>query len=464
MRESSFKPVTKVGRSVTLLATFAVTGFATALAIQEDDNVVRIAVERGKAPGTGERFIAFDEPMVNESGDVAFNASFGGNGFGVFFKGHDEKKGNDEGISLVAKTGEFVNFVGRLSLNGDDFDGPKINDNGTVLFVVRNITNGRTTAAVFQKKFNDDLLKLDNDLKVILKQGDPAPGTNNGVFVEFDDMDQNNHDDVAIIATYTEDGGMTLKAGVFLITAHDGDRNVDTRDDLDVEPILLHGDFLPGTGGAIFNGTNRESIDGPWLNDKRVVVFQVDDLTIGAFSGSVFAKEPDEGLEAFVLIGEPLPPSFGGGNVTDIVTSRPAFNNSNQLGFNLGETFIVTKKLGGTIMGLVPNGTRAPRTHNGFFNGFSAPTINNEGFLQFSADVTGDPVNDRGIFVWNPERNKVEALVLRGDPKPKGGHWSFELEEGSISDGYVVFLDETPGAPSGVFRVNLPKEPDSDSH
>ena len=129
------------------------------------------------------------------------------------------------------------------------------------------------------------------------------------------------------------------------------------------------------------------------------------------------------------------------------------------LGFNLSrdsgtpETFLATKQLGGIIKKCVADLTPAPGT-TGTFDGFSAPTINNRGYLQFSADVSGDATNDRGIFVCKA-LGKVSPIVLRGDTKPGGGAWSFELEEGSISDNFVVFLDEN-GPPAGVFRATIP--------
>lgn len=437
------KPMARMGKLAFLCAASTVACFSTLPATEAEDKVIRIAVQGERAPHThGEHFIEFDEPQVDGQGNVAFHASFEGDGFGVFLKQNKER------LELIAKTGERISGVGTLSLNAGDFDGPKINNKGTVLFVVRNITNGNTTAAVFQKR-------IDHHLKAILKEGDRVPGTENGVFVTFDDMDQNNHSDVAIIATYTEDGGATFKAGVFLIEHHDGR----------VKAVLLNGDSLPHTGGAIFTGTNGDSIDGPWLNDERVVVFQVDDLSNDIYSGSVFAKEPHERIRAFVIIGDELPHSFGfgGGVINSIELSRPAFNNLNQIGFKLErdngtpDIFIAIKELGGRITSLVPNGTPAPGT-TGLFEDFSAPTINNQGFLQFSADVVGDIFNDRGIFIWNPLKREVQPLVLRGDPKPQGGAWSFELEEGSISDRFVVFLDETEGAPRGIFRAALPTD------
>ena len=218
-----------------------------------------MAISGDVAPGTGGATFSvgchggliFDEPMVNEKGDVAFHACFTG-GFGVFLK-RDNKP-----LSLIARTGDFVRGVGILSADEADFDGPKINDKGTVLFVVRNITAGTTTAAVFQKK-------IGKPLKAILKQGDPAPGTNGGVFDDFDDMDQNNLDDAAIIAQYTEDGGATFKAGVFLI-----------QNNGIVVRIIRDGNTLPGTNGGKLDGSlcvpgrcPMEAIDGPWLNVRR---------------------------------------------------------------------------------------------------------------------------------------------------------------------------------------------------
>ncbi len=425
--------------------------------------VVRIAGLGDEAPGTGGgvfmggscqswNSVTFDEPMVNNGGDVAFHACFTGGsepaGFGAFLKR------NGAPVELIARTDEFISGVGTLGSDAESFDGPKINNKGTVVFVNRDIS-GPARAAVLQKK-------IGSPLAAILKEGDPVPGLSGFSFWSFDDMDQNNKDDVAIIATYTNNGGATLHSGVFLI-----------QNDGKVVLILLDGAALPGIGGGNFNGTHLYDVDGPWLNDSRVVVFAVDSISGGSCpsteepdcEGSVFARRPGKPIELFVKMGEVLPASFKGGRVEGIGLGRPAFNNSNTLGFNLNrnsgtpETFLVTKKLGGGIKKCVADLTPAPGlAPPATFDGFSQPTINNRGYLQFSADVGGDPVNNRGIFVCDP-RGKATAVVLRGDPKPGGGAWSFELEEGSISDNFAVFLDEkgtSAGNSVGVFRATIP--------
>jgi hypothetical protein len=190
------------------------------------------------------------------------------------------------------------------------------------------------------------------------------------------------------------------------------------------------------------------------------MVFQVNAISDPTLSGSVFVKKPGKSIKPFVLIGDILPSSFGGGEISGIWLSRPAFNHSNELGFivdRLGVPgiFIATKKLGGTIKKCIADWTSAPKTR-GIFDGLSAPTINKSGIFQFAADVSGDPINDRGIYAFIPG-GKIIPVVLRGDPKPGGGSWSFKLREGSISDKHIVFLDADLGSPTGVFRAKIPK-------
>jgi len=64
-----------------------------------------------------------------------------------------------------------------------------MNEDSTIVFADDGIV-GSTTAALFLKKKS-------GPLKVIAKQGDPAPG----VFIELDDMSINDDGDVAFIAT-----------------------------------------------------------------------------------------------------------------------------------------------------------------------------------------------------------------------------------------------------------------------
>ncbi|MGH8560097.1 MAG: DUF7453 family protein [Methylococcales bacterium] len=402
-----------------------------------------VALEGDVAPGTGGlKFVSFDEPMVNNTGNITFNADYVNSyemfaGTGVFLK-----KGATP-LSAIAVTGQVVPGLGTL---GSDVDGPVFNNNSTVGFVYRDISDGVSSAAVFQKK-------LSGPLTVIAKEGDPAPGTA-GVFDSFDDMSENNLDDLAFIATYTEDAGNSYKTGVFL-KLNNGP----------IVPIVLNGDSLPGGGTQC--GTYLEAIDGPWLDDLRGVAFIADEICGGTVaSGSSFIKplpllSPIQ-AQALVLKGDPAPASAGGGMIEDIAIGRPGlqFFGLHRVGFaavldGAGPCYnggtrcgVFTKLWHLSPVACVLGGAPAPGTA-GTFEDFDAPASNLFGRLAIEADVTGDTVVTHGIFTC--EAGTVTAIALEGGAKPgTASTFGDDLSDTSLSNnGKVVFIDTA--SPTGVF-------------
>ncbi len=390
------------------------------------------------APGTGgATFSSFDEPFVNDVGDETFNAEYsGGSGSGA---GTFLSRGGV--LSSIVVSGQSLpGGVGAVTLlSNDDIDGPTFNNRSTVGFVIRNGNNGNI-GAVLQKK-------LSGSLTVIAKHGDTAPGTS-GVFDDFDDMAQNNNDDFAFIATYTEDGGSTFKTGVFLKPS--GGPMV---------PIVLNGDTLPSTGGGTQCGTGTQDIDGPWLNDLGTVAFIADQICGGTVaSGSAFVKPSGMPLEALVLKGDPAPSSIGD-TIDDVAIGRPGLNNSNVVGFKAELSggsvgfAILTKHIGGNPVACVLGGSPAPGT-TGTFSDFDPPAINQSGLLSIESSVTGDAVVSKGIFTC--QGGVVNAIALEGDPKPgTASTYGDDVSDASLSDnGRVTFIDTQ--SPTGVFVNALP--------
>jgi hypothetical protein len=271
-----------------------------------------VALEGQTAPDTGgAKFSSFDEPFVNNAGDETFNACYtGGSGDGCgTFLWHAGV------LSSIVVSGQTIAGIGTVTLaNLNDIDGPIFNNNSTVGLVIRN-GNNSNVGAVLQQTLN-------GPLTIIAKHADSAPNTNKGTFDDFDDMTQNNNDDFAFIATYTEDAGSTFKTGVFLKPSGGA-----------LDSIVLNGDTLPNTNGGTQCGTGNADIDGPWMNDSQVVAFIADAICGGTVNGgSAFVKRPGKSLEAFVLKGDPAPASIGG-TINDLGVGRPGLNNGNTLGF-----------------------------------------------------------------------------------------------------------------------------------
>lgn len=406
-------------------------------------SVTPVALQGQIAPGTGGQTFAtdFDEPMVNTSGDVVFQASYGvaGSADGVFlFSGG--------ALSAVAVAGLVVPGVGTLS--GNFYDGPSFNNSSTVTLVASGITASSnippTTDAVLQKT-------LAGSLTAIAKNGDAVPGVAGGVFTDFDDIAQNANNDVSFIGHYTDDGGTTFKWGVFFKPFGGA-----------LQTIVKDGDALPNTGGGTF--CSGSTPDGPWLNDSGVVSFIADCISGGTVSaGSMFAKRPAQALESVVLTGDPAPPSVGGTLDSSSSAGRPGLTNGNQMGMNVETSaagpcgaqqcamLLVTLGSPASAASVCAlGGSVAPGTV-GTFGGFGGPAINQSGTMVTQADVIGDPNVTNGIFTCH--NGTSTAISLEGDPKPGGAIgelFTNDQSDPSISDdGRVAFVDF--GTTAGAF-------------
>ncbi|MGO9611708.1 MAG: choice-of-anchor tandem repeat NxxGxxAF-containing protein [Dissulfurispiraceae bacterium] len=398
-----------------------------------------VVLEGQSVPGTaGEFFSDFATPLVNIHGNVAFGGFFDSSQTGIFLS-------NERLLSAVAVQGQTIPGIGTLS---HDFVWLAFNDRSTVVFSHNGISGGATTAAVFQKE-------LGESLTAIVMQGDPAPGTNSGVFASFDRVDQNNEDDVAFTATYEEGGN--FKSGVFL-KPHNRP----------LIPIVLQGDLLPGTGGgSLCIQSSVRDINGPWLNNKGAVAFQASYICDAIeLSGSMFIKQWDQPIQPFVLRGDksrlPL------GTICYIGGAYwPGLSNVGAMGLLLGisagedctlapdQFGIYVKKPGAMPLPCVMEGSIAPGTAGEFTNLFT-PAMSQKGLLAFGGVVTDKQypyMNYRGIFTC--ENGNSETVALQGQPKPGTsstfGFGTVGFDYASLSDrGRVIFLDRI--SPTGVFE------------
>ena len=407
-----------------------------------------IAIARGgdTAPNAtgGATFTVFDEPMVNSRGDVVFEATLSNGDDSIYLMP------NGGSLTKIAEEGDTVDGA---VLSGD-FDGPAINDAGTVFFVNRGSTGAFTAAAY--------MMPAGGTLASIMRQGDPAPGTTGGVFVSFDDMSANpKKADFAVIGSYTEDGGSTFKIGIWLRKV------LNKKGKFQVVSVVLSGDALPGTGGGVIAATgDLGGLDGPWLGDNDTVAFAVDDISGSTGpdeSGSIWAIKPRGKIRSFILMTD-TPPAALGGTIDSIGIGRPGIMNDKiaaliEVSGGSVANGIITKPLGSLTNKakvLVKPGDSAPGTTGTFADGISRPTINSKGAVEFAAEIAGDATNFAGEFVITGKK-KTTNVVLAGDTKPGGGSW-VNLEEGSISNNFITFLDDNDDNfdPSvvGVFRAS----------
>jgi hypothetical protein len=411
-----------------------------------------IAIARGgdTAPSAsgGATFTVFDEPMVNSRGDVVFEATLSNGDESIYLMP------NGGSLTKVVEEGDTVDGA----VLSRDFDGPAINDDGTVFFVNRGSTGAFTAAAY--------MMPAGGTLASIMRQGDPAPGTTGGVFFSFDDMAVNaKKGDFAVIASYSEDGGSTFKVGIWLRKVLNKKKGK-----FQVVSVVLSGNTLPGTGGGVI-GTPSDpddigDLDGPWLGENDTVAFAVDNISGSTGpneTGSIWAIKPKGKIRPFILMTD-APPAVIGGTIDSIGVGHPGIVNDKIAalievsGGSLAKG-IVTKTLSTSTNKakvLIKPGDPAPGTTGTFTEGLGNPTINSKGGVEFHAEIAGDAANFEGEFVTNAKK-KTKNVVLAGDTKPGGGSW-VNTEEGSISNKFITFLDDNDDSfdPTvvGVFRAS----------
>lgn len=412
-------------------------------------NAAVVSIARGgdTAPSSGgATFTSFDEPMVNESGDVVFVGFLSDGGEGVYFM----SKGGS--LTKIARDGDTVSGA-TLS---NDFDGPAINDDKTIYFVNRGMT-GPFANALFAKPDH-------STLGAIIKQGDTAPGTN-GTFDSFNDMGVNQiKGDIAIIASYTEDHGSTFNIGVWLNKLV----NKSTGKTKLVE-VVKSGDALPGAGGGVISsniGGDLDCIDGPWVGENRLVAFAIDCITndVNSVEESIWARAGTGKIKPFILKTD-TPPAALGGTVSSLAVGRPGLANnvlSLALEVNGGSTSagIVTKPLSKPTQKAfvcTENGAPAPGS-TGTISDLAQPTLNSLGELIFHSPIAGDVDNNGGLFECETKganKGRLTQIVLSSDSKPGGGTW-MNIEEDSSSKSFATFLDDTSGSEAGVFLADIP--------
>ncbi len=445
----------------------------------DERETLKVAIEGRRAPHTGGlRFDSmgqgqgFRYPMINDHGDVAFIATYGqpavpelqapetdatersipsggyGPGTGVFAYDADDEHDQLRAIALAGQHTE----VGTLPRPLPDWGPLALNDHDQIVFSVRNIGTDdlversipggvHARSAIFEGNVED------HRLKVLVRQGQPAPG--GGFFDEFFNVSLNDRGDVAFLASIVNDTGANF--GIFL-KKHDCD---------ELEKIVRVGDPLYGGYGGTLCGEIPPG--GPWLNNDDIVLFQancISEPTVG-LPGSVFIKKPRHEIQPFVRVGED-PPDLPGGPIVAIAIGQPGVNDD-EAAMQLvianpptSGTLIASKKLeygdgfdicaiggqslgDGFNLGLVPG---------------DGPSIAEDGIIAFNGRVDNSTARN-GSFICKDQR--VSAVALEGDRKPVGDYFQYgELFLTSNDDRHSVFVDVTQ-YPTGVFSAKTCK-------
>ncbi|CAN5187007.1 hypothetical protein BH11PLA2_BH11PLA2_50410 [soil metagenome] len=331
------------------------------------------AALQGTAAPAGGNYIGFSlTPVLNASGQAAFGAGLTGGSStrGVF-------AGTPGAVAAIALVGTAAPAGGNYSFFGI----PVLNDSGQVGFFA-NLTGGTSTRGIFAG--------TPGSLTTAALQGTAAPAGGNYSLINAPVLNASGQ--VAFLATLT--GGLSTQ-GIFAGTPSA------------VAAIALQGTAAPA------GGNYSSIIFPPVLNASGQVAFQAD-LTGGSSINGIFAGTPGA-VAAIALQGTASP---AGGNYSSFQTP-PVLNASGQVAFfasmtggtSTGGIFAGTP---GAVAAIALVGTAAPAGGN--YLSFNPFTSNASGQVAFTATLNGTGVttaNDNGLYVGTA--GSLVNIVREGD-------------------------------------------------
>jgi hypothetical protein len=404
-------------RACSVIATAALSGVVPALTVLAlpgtTDAVVMgptpVALSGTPAPGGGSYSSFASSPLLNDAGQLAFQANLAGVTAtqGLF-------AGLPQSLQAVALRGNAAPAGGNYdSLLG----GILINASGEVAFFAG--LTGTTTPGIFGGP--------PQSIQAAALAGTAAPaGGNYNASISGPLL--NDSGQVAILSGLS--GGTSIR-GIFVGTPGS------------MQTAALEGTAAPVAGTYI-------NITTPAFNAAGQVAFFAG-LTGGTATGGLFVGTPGS-VQAAALGGSAAP---AGGNYYDF-NSLPTLNAAGQVAFLADLTggtstsgiFVGTPH---SLQAAALVGNVAPA--GGIYNGFSGrPSLNATGQVAFLSNLTGG-ASTSGIFAGAP--GALQAVALQGDAAPSGGgavYSSFTAFEPMNASGEVAFVGTLTG--TGVVTAN----------
>ncbi len=341
-----------------------------------------VALPGDTAPGTGgATYSSFlGSPSINDSGDVAFAAILTGGTVagGVFV----DSGGTATAVALVGDTAPGTG--GGIYSAIDDTGGfLTINNSGDVRFRAF-VTGGSTPVGLFVDSDGPD--------RAVALQGDVAPGTGGGTYLDLVACSMNASGDVPFFAFVS---GSTAERGIFVDSG-----GTDTA-------VALPGDVAPGTGGGTYSDFGTLSK----INDSGAVAFFA---SVAAPSGSGIFVDSGGTDTAVARLGDTAP-GTGGGTYSS-VGARLFINGTGNVALSanvIGGTGSSGIFVTGIDKAVVFVGDGAPGTGGGTYSSLSPEALNDSDHVLFTSNLTGGSVSS-GIFAAIP------SSFVQGDANRDG--------------------------------------------
>lgn len=353
---------------------------------------------------TGVNFGTPFNPVLNNAGQTAFGTILSGGNVSPVNDRALFSEGEGAGLSLLAREGSQV--PGELEGRNFQafFDNPALNSAGQTAFLTSLVSPGAgSDTRIFRQDLNGGLVR-------IAAQNSLAPDTGVNFGVQSNPV-LNSSGDVAFqsfLNVNTGSGTENAQVAFGIFSSGLG---------ADLRLVARAGDQAPGLG----SGVNFAILGSPVINDAGETAFR-SSLTGLGIEG-VFAEDRETGLRLVAA---------GGFQVPD--TSRrlefrgfddPVLNTSGNTAFrasittNVGANPSVTQAIfsegfGGTLRLVAEEGQQAVGFSEAtVFSSFSTPVLNGVGQTAFLGRLTG-PGNNTGIFATDLNGD-LQVVVRTGD-------------------------------------------------
>ncbi|MDH3968309.1 MAG: VCBS repeat-containing protein [Rhodospirillales bacterium] len=396
--------------------------FGSGTSFEGPRNILPVAIEGAQAPDTapGTLFEEPQQPVVNETGGVAFRSGLTGAGV-------DPE--NDDGIWVgKPSSGPMVLAV----RSGDPAPGTPLG----VFFAnligsTYAFNNGGVIAFLADLDGDRDLVDEDNDegiwvgkpgqIQLAARKGFAAPGLPAGTRIEqFSGSPVvNGSDQVAFAGTLESEGGVDPGNDEAIWVGKAGQ----------VQLLVREGDEAPGAPGTRFeNLANADT--PPALNNTGTVAFR---SSLDNIEGEI-DPERDEGIWAgkpgsvqlVVREGDPAPGTPSGVVFSSFLNPGALVNSTGQVAFiarlrgagvDAGNDLGIWVGKPGALQLVVRTFDQAPGAPDGVrFESLGTPSLNANGGIAFAAELDGlDVTADNDEGVWGGRAGELVLVAREGD-------------------------------------------------
>ena len=352
-----------------------------------------------------------------------------------------------EDVTLIPGTNEEI-----IDINNR----PAINDSGDLVFSGELRTDsGDTPRAV--------IALINNELRVLARQGEVAPGTGGAEFASFEDVRIADDGHVLFLADLSSANGVTInftnRNGYWLVAPNGT-----------VTKVAQEGDPSPASGNPAFTSMSSTFFDYFEVGSGGVVTFTgefapLDDTGLFYFNGTTLSRIAQDGNLLFDPIGRAL--DFSSiGNLSVVMNDAGdvvfGADTAGQGGQTDGPDVVLYSPGGVQLLQTIAaNGNSSPAIPGGTYAFVGNPRFNDDGQIVFAASTidTGGSLARRDLFLSDgtTTRQYVQESVaeLEGISPPDIDEvsWTFggwELSNNG-TDGPGILLETSLFGPGTTF-------------